>query len=96
VKAKERRKLKRRRRRIEKRLARTNLPARAGPVFRSSNVVYEVSERTSATASGGVGAAHVLAKKLGLTRAIDGALHLLKMHLPYHPKAGRCAANRTT
>lgn len=40
-------------------------------MFRTTNVVYDTSEKTSATVSGGVGAAHVLAKRLGLTRAID-------------------------
>jgi hypothetical protein len=59
-------------------------------------VTYEVSEKTAATTAGGVAAAHVLAKRLGLVDEIDRAPQLLKAHLPYHPKAGRCAASRTT
>ena len=59
-------------------------------------MTYEVSEETTATNAGGVAAAHVLAKRLGLVDEIDRTLQLLKVHLPYHPKAGRCAANRTT
>jgi hypothetical protein len=37
-----------------------------------------------AIAPGGIGAIHLLAQKLGLVRAIDEDLHLLKRHLPYH------------
>ena len=33
---------------------------------------------------GGIGAIHLLARKLGLIDAIDRRLHLLKIHLPYH------------
>lgn len=96
MKAKERRKLEKRRRRIARRLDRKNGSRDDGPVFRTSNVKYEVSEKVTAVRAGGVAAAHVLAKSAGLVEAIDRALCLFKMHLPYHPKAGRCAASRTT
>jgi hypothetical protein len=84
VKAKERRKLEKRRRRIAKRLDRKNMPKGDGPVFRTSNVKYEVSEKVTAVRAGGVAAAHVLAKNVGLVEAIDRALGLLKVHQPYH------------
>jgi hypothetical protein len=96
VKAKERRKLEKRRRRIARRLDRRNMPTGDGPVFRGANIVYEVSEKMTAAKAGGVAAAHVLARSVGLAEAIDRTLHLFKMHQPYHPKAGRCAASRTT
>jgi hypothetical protein len=35
-------------------------------------------------AQGGIGVIHRLAKRLGLTKAIDQDLHWLKRHLPYH------------
>ena len=92
----EQKRLNRRKRRLAKRLDRRNRPAGARPVFGTAHVVYEMSEKTTATNAGGVAAAHVLAKKLGLVDEIDRALQLLKVHLPYHPKAGRCAASRTT
>jgi len=84
VKAKEKRKLEKRRRRIAKRLDRRNMPTGDGPVFRTSDVKFEVSEKVTAVRAGGVAAAHVLARSVGLARAIDRALHLLKMHQPYH------------
>ena len=82
--AKERRKLEKRRRRIAKRLDRRNMPKGNGPVFKGANIVYEVSEKINAATAGGVAAAHALARGVGLDRAIDGSLHLLKTHQPYH------------
>src|SRR5260370_17193557 len=35
-------------------------------------------------AHGGIGAFHLLARRIGLVDAIDQRLHLLKFHLPYH------------
>jgi hypothetical protein len=84
VKAKERRKLEKRRRRIAKRLDRRNMPKGDGPVFRGANIVYEVSAKATAAKAGGVAAAHALARSVGLDRAIDRTLHLLKTHQPYH------------
>ncbi len=82
--AKERRKLEKRRRRIAKRLDRRNMPKGNGPVFKGANIVYEVSEKINAATAGGVAAAHALARGVGLDRAIDESLHLLKSHQPYH------------
>ena len=50
----------------------------------ASNIDYEIADRTRAVAAGGIGAMHLVAKKLGLIEAIDRDLHLLKTHLPYH------------
>lgn len=50
----------------------------------ASNIQYEIADRTRATAHGGIGAMHLLTKRLGLDRAIDDQLGLLKVHLPYH------------
>jgi len=50
----------------------------------ASNVHYELADRTRATAHGGIGAIHLLARKLGLDQAINASLGLLKIHLPYH------------
>ena len=54
------------------------------PVFTAANIQYEASDRTRAIACGGIGAIHLLVRKLGLAEAIDERLHLLKFHLPYH------------
>lgn len=53
-------------------------------MFRASGVDYEVSERARGMGVGGIGAIHGLARRVGLVEAIDDALHLLKVHLPYH------------
>ena len=56
----------------------------ASPVFQASNIHYEFAERTRGVACGGIGAVQLLARKVGLADAIDGRVHLLKIHLPYH------------
>ena len=50
----------------------------------ASNIHYEISDRIHGIAHGGIGAFHLLARKLGLIERIDCRLHLLKIHLPYH------------
>ena len=54
------------------------------PVFTASNIHYEIAERTHGIGCGGIGAMHLLARRLGLIDDIDRRLHLLKIHLPYH------------
>lgn len=53
-------------------------------MFTASNIHYEIAERTRGLAHGGIGAMHLLARRIGLIEAIDRRLHLLKIHLPYH------------
>lgn len=71
-------------RRIDRRLDKTQLGSLDGPVFTASNIHYEIAERTRGLAHGGIGAMHLLARRIGLIEAIDRRLHLLKIHLPYH------------
>jgi hypothetical protein len=54
------------------------------PMMTASNIHYELADRARATAHGGIGAMHLLVQKLGLDRAINAGLGLLKIHLPYH------------
>jgi len=49
----------------------------------AKNIHYEMSSRDRAIAAGGIGAMQLLAQRLGLARAIDERLQLLKVHLPY-------------
>ena len=58
----------RRQRRIASRLASRSGDVRNEPVFSASNIDYEVSERTTATHAGGLGAMHLLAQQSGLDR----------------------------
>ena len=50
----------------------------------ASNIQYEIADRTRATVHGGIGAMHLLVRRLGLDQLIDQHLGLLKIHLPYH------------
>ena len=70
---------------LERRLGRENLAGdRDKPVLGDVNMRYEMSGRTQATGCGGIGAIHKMAVALGLARAINEDLSLLKIHLPYH------------
>ena len=79
-----RKKLARRKKRIQKRLDKRNLHGCAKPMFTASNIQYEIGERGRGIGYGGIGAMHLLVRKLGLAEAIDRRLHLLQIHLPYH------------
>jgi hypothetical protein len=74
--------------RRKRRIARRNRPrtfkARPRPVLAARNIHYDMAARTRAVGCGGIGAVHLLARKVGLADAIDRDLHLLKVHLPYH------------
>lgn len=54
------------------------------PVLRGTGALYEISERVRAVSAGGVGLMQRLAQALGLDKEIDGRVHLLKVHAPYH------------
>ena len=71
-------------RRIVRRLDRRDNRGCGWPMMTASNVHYELADRTRATAHGGIGAIHLLVRKLGLDQAINAGLGLLKVHLPYH------------
>jgi hypothetical protein len=73
-----------RKRRIERRLDKTDLRGCSQPMLTAGNIHYEISDRTRGIAHGGIGAFHLLARRLGLIERIDRGLHLLKIHLPYH------------
>jgi hypothetical protein len=73
-----------RKRRILRRIENKPGVERHQPMMAASNIHYEIAERTRAIAPGGIGAIHLLARKLGLIEGIDRDLHLLKRHLPYH------------
>jgi hypothetical protein len=78
------RKLARRKARIEKRLRGRRWREQARPMLRARNVRYEVADRARAIGCGGIGAVHLLARHVGLPRAIDEHVRLFKRHLPYH------------
>jgi hypothetical protein len=79
-----RQKLANSKRRILRRLDKTNLRGCSKPILTASNIHYEIAQRTRGLSVGGIGAIHALAHRLGLPQAIDRRLELLQFHLPYH------------
>lgn len=53
-------------------------------MLKASNIHYQMADRNRGINCGGIGAMHMMVKKLGLVDEIDARLHLLKRHLPYH------------
>jgi hypothetical protein len=84
VKPNLRQRLANRKRRIERRLDKSDLRGCSQPMFTARNIHYEMADRTRGISSGGIGAVHALARQVGLIDAIDQRLHLLKFHFPYH------------
>ena len=78
-----RRKIRAEKRKIERRLEGAVQVNTDGPVLSGSNIHYEIADKASAIAHGGVGAVHRLVNNLGIAPRINGALHLLKVHMPY-------------
>jgi hypothetical protein len=83
VNAKVRKQLKNRKQRIARRLERIDRRAAKRPELAATNIHYEIADRVRAITTGGIGAVHLLVKRLGLDRAINDRLDLLKVHLPY-------------
>lgn len=71
-------------RRIAQRLDKNDNRGSDRPIMTASNIHYDIGDRTRATSHGGIGAIHLLVRKLGLDQTIDRHLELLKIHLPYH------------
>jgi hypothetical protein len=84
VKASIRKRLAKAKRRIGRRLRPIQWPEQAKPMFSASNIQYEVADRGRGLAAGGIGAMHLLARRIGLIDRIDEHVRVLKRHLPYH------------
>jgi hypothetical protein len=69
--------------RIARRLDKSKDTLTFKPQFKASNIHYEASSKIGAISCGGIGAIHLLAKRIGLVEAIDERLQLLKIHFPY-------------
>lgn len=82
--AKIRKQLASRKKKIARRLKQTERRPTDQPEFSATNIHYDIADRTRAISCGGIGAAKLLVNRLGLDRAIDERLDLLKVHLPYH------------
>jgi len=73
-----------RKRRIERRLDKKRLGSTDRPALSAANIHYEIADRGHGLAHGGIGAIHLLVRRLGLIDALNQKLHLLKIHMPYH------------
>ena len=82
MKAKIRRQLEARKRRIKKRLDKTKY-VHDVPVISASSIDYEIADRTRAISSGGIGIVHQTVKRLELDQAINRVLNIFKIYLPY-------------
>ena len=71
-------------RRIERRLEEAVGPNVSGPVLGRAKAVYEVAERSSGVAHGGMGLIARLVDGLDLAEEIDSSIHLLRQHRPYY------------
>lgn len=58
-------------------------PLGPGPEFGARRIHYDAAFRTSAITCGGIGAIHQLARKIGLVRALDTRVPILKRRRPY-------------
>lgn len=80
-----RKSLRKRKTGIERRLHRENRPDDTGkPVMSSKGVSYEMAERTQATSAGGIGVVQKMVERVGLDKAINDRVEVLKFHFPYH------------
>ena len=69
--------------RIQRRLDKKHHTSGERPAFTARNIDYDVSFRDRGMVYGGIGAIHLLVQELGLAKAIDEHLHVLKIHQPY-------------
>jgi hypothetical protein len=68
---------------LDTRLARKQYEDQPDPMFKNSNLRYQIAEQTRAVGFGGIGALHKLVCKLRLDKAINKNVVLLKCHVPY-------------
>jgi hypothetical protein len=68
---------------LDSRLARKQFEDQPEAMFKDPNVHYQIADRTRAVGCGGIGAMHKLVCQLGLDRAINENVVLLKYHVPY-------------
>ena len=68
--------LAKRKRKIAKRLKRKQWENQPKPMFTASNIHYEMDGRHKGISNGGIGAIHLMNKKLGFVEEMDTVLHL--------------------
>lgn len=76
-------KLARRKRRIQRRLAVRQWKDQPRPILTARNIHYEMADRDQAIGCGGIGVIQQLVNRVGLAELINLRVPLLKRHLPY-------------
>lgn len=84
MKRKYRKNLRNSKNRIKYRLRDRGWSEQASPMFTASNIHYQSAQRGRGVSCGGIGAIHLMVKKLGLVKELDESVRLFKRHLPYH------------
>ncbi len=54
------------------------------PTLPATGATYEISDRVSAVAQGGIGAVQRVIARVGVAHEIDRRVQVLKVHRPYH------------
>ena len=72
-----------RKQRITNRLRPIDWEDQESPMLSSTNIHYEIPEKSRGIALGGIGAIHMLANRVGLAAEINKRVRVLKKHLPY-------------
>ena len=75
--------VKKRKRKLQKRLAKTSPPTQPGPMLNPGPIEYDVAERNAGMVYGGIGAVQLLIKQLKLDEAINARLNIFKLYNPY-------------
>lgn len=83
MKAKQRKILRQRKRKIKARLKRKAFKAQSEPMLQGVNLTYEMADRVRAIGTGGIGAFHKLVEQLGLIDRLNEEVRLFERHLPY-------------
>jgi hypothetical protein len=74
--------LNKRKKKIKKRIDRSNYPDYEGPVFNMPNIQYDMSERDRGMAYGGMGAMQMMVNQLKLDQIINQNVHVFKLYNP--------------
>lgn len=75
--------VRKRKRKLQRRLAKTALPEQPGPMLNPGPIEYDVADRNAGMVYGGIGAVHLLIKQLKLDEAINARLNIFKLYNPY-------------
>ena len=76
--------IRKRKKNIAKRIDRNTYPAHQGPVLKTPNIQYDLSERHRGFAYGGIGVVQAMVRQLQLEQLINQNVHVFKIHNPYY------------